>query len=316
MLLNLAQSSNRLSSNQDASKGRQSLKPVMSRPQIKPTFLVTSLSPNATLADAIRIHWREYLMEAAELSALVIGICFSGSYIYWHASPLAMLSKTADALVMGTLVATVTLVVVWSPFGRRTGAHFNPAVTFTYYCLGFIHRWDAMFYVLFQFLGGMGGVLLAKLILRNRLSMPPVSYVITLPGKHGPAAAFFAVFLFAGTVMLTILFGSNRWRFLKSTPFMVATLTVLFYALSPALSGFSVNPARSFASALFAFLWHGLWIYFLAPCCGMLTAAVLYSHWPGEPRIYCAKVLHDHTSPCPFYCQFIELIPDKERPKK
>jgi aquaporin Z len=281
--------------------------------EIAPKFPVTALPQNATLSDAIRVHWREYLMEGAELGALMLGICFSGSYIYWKASPLSTFPKTVDAFVMGTLVAIVTLAIIWSPFGRRTGAHFNPALTFTYYCLGFIHRWDTMFYILSQFLGGLGGVLVAKLILRRRLSMPPVSYVITLPGMNGVGSAFLVIFLFAGIVMGTILFASNRPRLVGSTPFWVAGLTIIFYTVSPNLSGFSVNPARSFSSALFAFLWAGLWIYFLAPCCGMLTAAALYTHWPGDRRIYCAKVLHDRISPCPFYCQFIEMLPDMER---
>jgi hypothetical protein len=34
------------------------------------SYLITALAPSATLADAFRKHWREYLMEAAELCVL------------------------------------------------------------------------------------------------------------------------------------------------------------------------------------------------------------------------------------------------------
>lgn len=312
LFLNLAHLSKALSSSEGASNAAILRDQFMSRPQIDLKFLVTALPQNATLPDAIRIHWREYLMEGTELGALMIGICFSGSYIYWQASPLATLSKTVDAFIMGALVAVVTLLIIRSPLGRKTGAHFNPALTFTYFCLGFIHRWDAMFYILFQFVGGLGGVLMAELILGKRLSMPPVCFLITIPGMHGTAAAFIAIFLFAGIMMGALLFATNRLRFVNSTPVMMAILTIFFYGFSPGLSGFSVNPARSFSSALFAFLWDGLWIYFLAPCCGMLAAAFLYLKWPGNRRIYCAKVFHDSTSSCPFYCDFTDLMRQEE----
>lgn len=247
-------------------------------------------------------------MESAETAALMIGVCFAGSYVYRRASPLEMLPRSLAAAIMGTLVATVALLIVWSPFGRRTGAHFNPALTFTYYCLGFIHRWDAIFYILSQFIGGLAGVLFSKEVLGNLLSMPPVSYVATIPGNYGTWGAFFAVFIFAGITMGAILSASNRAGFTGVTPLLVAGLTILFYGLSPSLSGFSVNPARSFSSALFALLWDSLWVYFVGPCCGMLTAAMLYLQWPGSPPIYCAKVLHDDTSVCPFNCRFAQLI--------
>ena len=41
--------------------------------------------------------------------------------------------------------------------GKRSGAHFNPAITLTYLRLGKIDRPDAGFYVLFQFIGAVAG---------------------------------------------------------------------------------------------------------------------------------------------------------------
>jgi aquaporin Z len=74
------------------------------------------------------------------------------------------------------------------------------------------------------------------------------------------------------------------------------------------LSGFSVNPARSFSSAFFALVWEGIWIYFVGPSFGMLTAALVYVRIKGKHQIYCAKVFHDMKSPCPFRCKFMRLI--------
>src|SRR5262249_14628114 len=68
--------------------------------------------------------------------------------------------------------------------------------------------------------------------------------------------------------------------------------------------GFSVNPARTFSSAVFAGTWQGVWIYFAAPCLGMLSAAAVYIKTVGLNRVYCAKVFHDTRSVCPFRCEF------------
>jgi len=50
-------------------------------------------------------------------------------------------------------------------------------------------------------------------------------------------------------------------------------LVATYIILESPLSGMSMNPARSFGSAVAARLWTGLWIYFTAPPLGMLLAA-------------------------------------------
>jgi len=88
---------------------------------------------------------------------------------------------------------------------------------------------------------------------------------------------------------------------------VVAFVTVFYFAFCTSISGYSVNPARSFSSALFARTWQGIWIYFLAPSSGMLVAAAIYKSVMRGERIYCAKVFHDLKSVCPFDCRFEQL---------
>jgi hypothetical protein len=42
------------------------------------------------------------------------------------------------------------------------------------------------------------------------------------------------------------------------------------------ISGFGMNPARSFASALPAHTWNSFWIYLVVPIAGMLSATELF----------------------------------------
>jgi aquaporin Z len=272
-------------------------------------YPVTALAPSASLAEAVRAHWQEHLMEAAEIGLLMFCVCLAGTVLYSSDSPLQRfpLSAGERSSLMGLAVALTTFLLIRSPFGRRTGAHLNPAITVAYLWLGRIHRWDAVCYVAGQFAGGLGGVFLAYQVLGHHLSAPPVSYVVTLPGGYGDAIAFLAEFLLSGLLMGVVLFSTNHRRLARFSPLFVALLTVCYFVLCSSISGFSVNPARSFSSAFFAWIWQGIWIYFTAPCLGMVTAAALYVRSMGPSRVYCAKVFHDLESPCPFPCRFVQL---------
>jgi aquaporin Z len=267
---------------------------------------VTALAPSASIADAVSTHWREYLMEATEIGVLMLSTCICGTLIYADESPIKSLglAPALKSMLMGTAVAITTFLIIRSPFGRRSGAHFNPAVTLTFLWLKRVHRWDAACYIAVHFVGALAGVLVAKQILGAPLSGPSVRYMVTLPGNYGSPIAFIGEFLLSGLLMSTVLYASNHRMFSRFTPALVALLTIFYFVLSPSISGFSANPARTFASALFAGMWQGIWIYFAAPCLGMLTAAAIYVWQIGLNHVFCAKVFHDMRSTCPFPCHF------------
>jgi aquaporin Z len=279
----------------------------------KHAYRVTALAPSASVAEAISVHWKEYLMEGTELGAFMLSTCICGTLIYSNRSPLNSLALSAvfESSLMGIAMAATVFLLIQSPFGRRTGAHFNPAVTLTFFWLHRMHRWDAAFYIAAQFCGAFAGVLAARGIVGLRLSEPPVQFMVTLPGKYGSAIAFAFEFVLSVLLMSTVLYASNHRLLARFTPVLVALLTVLYYVLSPSISGFSVNPARSLSSALFAWIWRGIWIYFSAPCLGMLTAAAIYIRWVGSDRVYCAKVFHDMRSVCPFPCHFQRVYQER-----
>src|ERR1044072_1640753 len=103
--------------------------------------------------------------------------------------------------MMGTAMGLTAIAIIFSPLGQRSGAHFNPAVTWTYFRLGKIEAWDAAFYTLFQFAGGLAGVLLASLALGKLVAHQAVNYAVTLPGPDGPTIAFLAEILISFILM-------------------------------------------------------------------------------------------------------------------
>jgi len=215
-----------------------------------------------------------------------------------------MPSNALRRLMMGVAMGTTAVLIIQSPMGKRSGAHFNPAITMTYFRLGKIETWDAVFYVLFQFLGAAFGVGVSALCLGSSISVPSVNYAVTVPGIYGTFAAFCAEFFMATLLMAVVLWFSNRPAISAYTSYVVGVLIMFYILLFAPVSGFSINPARTTGSAIFAHVWTALWLYFLAPPLGMMIAAEVHIRVYGVDRILCAKLHPDPKYPCPFLCNF------------
>src|SRR5262249_21016846 len=63
----------------------------------------------------------------------------------------------------------------------------------------------------------------------------------------------------------------------RYTGLCAGALVALYITFEAPLSGMSMNPARSFGSALFAHAWPAYWIYVAAPLAGMSLAALAYA---------------------------------------
>jgi len=259
-------------------------------------------------AIAFKDNWRLYVYESVELAAFMIAACFATVWLFDPAYPVLHLlpSSALRRLLMGIAMGTTAVLIIQSPFGKRSGAHFNPAITFTYFRLGKIGAWDAVFYVTFQFLGGVYGVGLSAICLGKSLAAPAVDYALTVPGRYGTEAAFFAEFFMASLLMAVVLWFSNRPTFSQYTPYLVGVLITFYILIFAPVSGFSINPARTVGSAVFAGVWTAIWLYFVAPVMGMMIAAEAHLRVYGIESILCAKLHPDPRYPCPFRCHYPE----------
>lgn len=209
-------------------------------------------------------------------------------------------------MLTGIAMGSTAIALIFSPLGKRSGAHFNPAVTMTFWRLGKVNNWDAMFYIIAQFVGGILGVSAVALFVREALSHPTVRYAATLPGPQGMIVAFVAEFAIAFVLMSVVLRVSNTPRIAHYTGLFAGVLVATYITLEAPFSGMSMNPARTFGSAFVGRLWTGLWIYFTAPVLAMQLAATLYLR--GKGVVYCAKYHHYNRHRCIFNCRFPELL--------
>ncbi len=255
-------------------------------------------------------HWPEYLMEAAALGTFMISACVFSVLLEHPSSPLHQAledSALVRRALIGLAMGLTAVGIISSPWGQRSGAHMNPSVTFTFLALGKVAPWDALFYVLFQFMGGVGGVLVASVLIGPPLQHSAINYVVTVPGPGGPGLAFLAEFVISMLLMSTILAVSNSRRLSRFTPLFAGTLVATFITVEAPLSGMSINPARTFGSAFSANEWTALWLYFSAPLAGMLLAAALYRFRRGVHAVFCAKLHHCNGQRCIFRCRFGDL---------
>ena len=204
---------------------------------------------------------------------------------------------TRRALV-GLAMALTAIALIYSPWGQRSGAHMNPAVTLTFLRLGKIHKTDALLFIVAQFIGGTLGVLLIAKLLGTAFTQAPVSYATTVPGPAGPWIAFAAEVLISLVLIFAVLIVSSTPRIARLTGVVAGCLIATYITLEAPFSGMSMNPARTFASAAPALMWQGFWIYLIAPVLGMLAGAQLFLALMGRQRVACAKLLHPDDQRC------------------
>ena len=218
------------------------------------------------------------------------------------ASPLRqeLTNPLLRRFLMGIAMGGTAIAIIYSPWGNQSGAHINPATTLTFFRLGKVRPSDAAFYIFFQFVGGALGALTASALLASWAAHPAVNYVVTAPGQGGVFVAFCAEIAIAFVLMTAILHLSNDPRLHRWTGLAAGILVATYITFEAPLSGMSMNPARSFASAVAARHWGGLWIYFTAPLIGMLAAAEIYLRAKGKSPMACPKLHHANNQRCIF----------------
>jgi len=255
------------------------------------------------MLNALREHWPEYLMEAAGLGIFMVSASVFTILLYHPASPALRVlpEEFPRRVLMGLAMGLTAIAIIYSRWGKQSGAHLNPAVTLTFLWLGKVAAWDAAGYIIAQFAGGVAGIALVAAAAEEWLAHPSVNYVATLPGAGGTGPAFLGELVIAFILMSVVLGVSNTEKLARFTGLFAGVCVAAFITFEAPLSGMSMNPARTFGSAALPHLWDSLWIYFLAPPLGMLAAAA--AHLRQKRFVACAKLHHQNKMRC-IFCEY------------
>ncbi len=202
------------------------------------------------------------------------------AYPAYRLIPQPLLRRACMGVAMGAVIAALCA----SPWAKRSGAHFNPAVTLAFWSIDKIKAFDAILYIVVQFLGAVTGVAVATLFIGSAVAHPAVDFAVTSVGSPGMSWAFIAEFGMSFVLMTTILWLSARPRWAPYTPMIAGALIAFFITLESPLSGMSINPTRTLSSAIMAGHLEHFWLYSVAPIGGMLAAAGAYRYRQGRGR--------------------------------
>jgi aquaporin Z len=179
-------------------------------------------------------------------------------------------------VLMGIMMGLTALFIFYSAFTAPSGSQINPAVTLTFLRLDKMCRYDALFFIIFQILGGTAAVYAMQFLMGSILTNPPVNSAITIPGKPGMWWALVTEFIIAFITMSMVLLSSHHNKLKKYTRIFSGILVCCWVIFAGPISGFGMNPARSFASALPSGIWTSFWVYLFIPFAGMLSAAEFF----------------------------------------
>jgi aquaporin Z len=266
-------------------------------------------------------HWQHYAIEAWGLGTFMFAAGAVATALRASPQPIAAAVAAHPILgraLFGIAMAVTSAAIVYSRWGARSGAHLNPALTLAFAHLRKIHIMDAIPYAIAHFVGAAIGFALAASLFGRLLLDPPASAIVTKPGMAGAGVAFLAEMAIAFILMTVVLVVSNASpRIARYTGAAAALCVGLFITFEAPLSGMSMNPARTLASALAGHDWTGIWIYFTAPPIGMLLAAMTFVRVRGAQAVLCGRLNHAGSDPCIFrcnYCQRSTFRPEPVRP--
>ncbi|KAF9295192.1 hypothetical protein BGZ88_002613 [Linnemannia elongata] len=169
----------------------------------------------------------------------------------------------------------IALIVTAWAFFRISGAHFNPAISFSSLITGHLNIPKFIMYFIAQILGAMLGIALTR---GTTPSSESIGQVNELANGQGIARGFFLEF-FLTTILCfvyhMIVHEKNRSTFMSALPYGLAIFSCHLFAYR--YTGAAINPARAFGTSVVA-RWFSRdhWIFWFGPLCGAILAAGLH----------------------------------------
>jgi MIP family channel proteins len=194
---------------------------------------------------------------------------------------LSIMTANADPVRIA-LVAGLTFFGIVYMLASISGAHFNPAVTLGMWAARRITTLRAISYILFQLIGGLTGAALARSVSIKMFRSVHGGANAVAPGISS-GSAFWIELLGTLFLVMAVLAASDtdrnaRWPHRSAlVPLEVALTIFLLHVVLIPFTGCSINPARSFGTAVVGHYWRLHWIWWVAPLVGGLVAALLYS---------------------------------------
>lgn len=167
--------------------------------------------------------------------------------------------------------------------GHVSGAHINPAVTFGCVVAGKVTILRALFYIIAQCIGAIGGSATVMALIPNPKNL---AWGNTGLGPGVEPLQGFGIEFFLGFILVFVVFGvcdPNKADSKAPASVIIGLTITLGHLFALSYTGASMNPARSFGSAVISSGWEHHYVYWLGPSLGGIAAALLYTHVFAAP---------------------------------
>ena len=203
----------------------------------------------------------KFLVEVVGTFILVYAIC-SAATVYADSGQLGIIG-------IGLVHALVLTAIVYA-IGYRSGAQVNPAVTIGLLVAGKIKGKEAVVYIIAQLIGAVIAAAVVYSIFGSAMSAS-----VTLPLEDNVVRALILETVMTFTLVYVVLATTTSKNF-KIVPLAGVAIgfTLGFNVMfGGAITGGSLNPARSFGPALIMGNFNYNWIYWVAPIIGGLIGS-------------------------------------------
>ena len=243
------------------------------------------------------MRWARAADEFALTTVLLFGVVTVVRWLRDPDSALYIGDLDVALAVIGVISGTTVTALMLTGPGRRSGGHLNPAVTVALWLMDVFPGRSVTPYVLAQLAGSVTGTALGRLVWGPAVSVPQVAYVAIRPSPAwAPASVFLAE---TGCVMALMLVAGlvmTRPRLARLLPYVIGVSVGLVIAILGPRSGGSINPARQFGPAAFAWQTTDLWIYMFAPILGAVLGAAV--HGLLVRRLYTRRSFNEGVPAC------------------
>ncbi|KAF7091018.1 hypothetical protein CFC21_093683 [Triticum aestivum] len=219
-----------------------------------------------SIADYFPPHLlKKVVSEVVSTFLLVFVTCGAAAISAHDVTRISQLGQS----VAGGLIVVVMIYAV----GHISGAHMNPAVTLAFAIFRHFPWIQVPFYWAAQFTGAICASFVLKAVLH------PITVIGTTEpvGPHWHALVIEVVVTF-NMMFVTLAVATDTRAVGELAGLAVGSSVCITSIFAGAVSGGSMNPARTLGPALASNRYPGLWLYFLGPVLGTLSGAWTYTY--------------------------------------
>jgi aquaporin Z len=207
------------------------------------------------------------------IASMMIGIFFG-----LPAFKDSFLTPEMRVLIVVAVLICTTLAIVYSPLGKISGAHMNPAVSFAFWMEDHLKTMDLIFYVLVQIIATFAAIYLVSIIIPD----PAIATKLGLPEPASEHRIFveFGSEIFATGVLISFLFFFLSEKLLvKYTGALMGCYIFFIKLISIEAVSLNLNPAKYLGAAAVFHHFSNAWLYIAGPFIGTFLAVMLHRSW-------------------------------------